>query len=185
MLARPALLMALYSLCVLAVPAGKARADDELVRLPGQGEVKPEEAVRAAGASRLIPGGGLLVSFDTNRDGRITETEIESGIVSAFAIADADESGYLTPLEQIAWAEGLPTRDASLANPARFDPNLDRRVTLDEFRDVIATFAAALAEETSGDVIVASLKSAEPRRIPEEPQILRQERDRRIAGDRG
>lgn len=182
---RTILLMAAVSLGSLVALSGKAMADEEIVRLPGQGEVKPEEAVRAAGASRLIPGGGLLVSFDTNRDGRITETEIETGVVAAFAVADADESGYLTPLEQIAWAESLPTRDASLANPARFDPNLDRRVSLDEFRDVIVTFAGALADETSGDVIVASLKSAEPRRSLEEPQVLRQERDRRIAGDRG
>ena len=33
----------------------------------------------------------------------------------------------LQMLEQQAWARSLPTRDNSLANPVRFDPNLDRR----------------------------------------------------------
>lgn len=167
-----------------------AVADDEPVRLPGQGEVKPDVAPQLTGTDRLIPGGGLLVSFDTNTDGRVSEAELIMGIEAAFVTADRDENGRLTPLEQIAWAEGLPTRDASLMNPVRFDPNLDRMVSAEEFSLVIMSFATNLTEAETGDILVTSLKSTrrgrrdgpdaieEARTEPGQQNRQRQERQR-------
>ncbi|MEO0882577.1 MAG: hypothetical protein AAFY34_07555 [Pseudomonadota bacterium] len=137
---------------------GPASAQD-LVRLPGQGEIKREAAPQLGNTERLIPGGGLLLSFDSDRDGLVSDDELMNGIEAAFATADRNRDGFLTPLEQISWSEGLPTRDASLSNPARFDPNLDRRVNAEEFSAVIVSFAEDVADEESGEIIIASLKT--------------------------
>lgn len=146
--------------------------DEDLVRLPGQGEIK-EDAPRVSGAQRLVPGGGLLLSFDTDSDGQITPTEVAAGINAAFATADANGDKRISPLEQISWSKGLPTRDASLENPARFDPNLDRIVKEPEFTEIVHLLAGIYADETTGNIPVTKLKAAEQRRRPqEEPELV-------------
>lgn len=138
--------------------------EDEILRLPGQGEVRSPVLRERAQADRLKPGAGLFLTFDSNEDGRISQFEIDAGIPLAFRVADRNEDGYLTALEQQDWAAGLPTRDDSLANPFRFDPNLDRRVDIDEFTTVIVNLGSDYADETTGDILVADLKAARPNR---------------------
>ncbi|PKP83197.1 MAG: hypothetical protein CVT79_02695 [Alphaproteobacteria bacterium HGW-Alphaproteobacteria-18] len=129
--------------------------------LPGGKGGKPE---------RLVPGGVLIVSFDANGDGIITQEELREGIAAAFALADANGDGELTALEQQAWAANMPVRDDTLANPVRFDPNLDRIVTYEEFYTVVLQLAASY-QDASGNVSVASLAA------PEKPE----KDDRRLA----
>lgn len=146
---------------VMMAPALSQTAPDqgeELLRLPGSGEFKPD-LPKTEGLGRLVPGGGLLMSFDTDEDSMITPEEIALGITAAFAKADANEDGRITPLEQVRWSETLPTRDTSLANPARFDPNLDRAVRIEEFQEVITLFAAIYADETTGNITLDALKA--------------------------
>ncbi len=155
--------MPVRSLAVLAVSLGLglsayAQEEDEIVRLPTPGEVKPDAPFKDNRPKRLVPGGGLFLSFDINADGRISPSELDAGIKAAFASADASGDGALTALEQQAWAESLPTHDDSLANPVRFDPNLDRMVSASEFSSVIGQLAVSYAEP-SGDILVASLKA--------------------------
>lgn len=137
--------------------------EDELVRLPGQGEVREPGLRDRTKAKRLKPGAGLLLTFDTDENGRISTTEIDAGIPIAFVSADRNADGYLTALEQQDWAASLPTRDDSLANPFRFDPNLDRRVDLEEFTSVISNLGIDYADEESGDILVADLKAPNQR----------------------
>ena len=154
-------------LFVLSAQAGTEEpAMDDIVRLPGNGLIKAGELSRLDGTARLVPGGGLIASFDTNEDGHVSADELTSGIRAAFASADANEDGRLTALEQQAWAESLPTRDDTLANPVRFDPNLDRVVTFEEFDMVIRQMAAPFQDE-NGHVPISRLKAADPR--PERP----------------
>ena len=154
-------LAALASVCLTF--SAEAQADeDELLRLPGQGEVRDDALRQRAKADRLKPGAGLFITFDQDNDGRISQSEIASGIPAAFEDADNNADGYLTALEQQDWAQGLPTRDDSLANPFRFDPNLDRRVDLDEFTLVISNLGRDYADEASGEIVIADLKA--PRR---------------------
>lgn len=165
-----------------------ASAEDDIVRLPGQGELKPEAAKKIIGAERLISGGGLILSFDADADGKITMAELESGVAIAFETADRNDDGRITPLEQMAWADGLPTRDTSLANPARFDPNLDRVVREAEFTEVVISFASGLADETTGDIHLERLKSNfTGRRAIEEPVAppRRESEAERISGSTG
>lgn len=144
----------------LAGLTGYAQAeDDELVRLPGSGEVKSEAAREKLKADRLKPGGGLLASFDTDGNGRISEAELSEGVQLAFVAADQNGDGELTALEQQDWAAKLPTHDDSLANPVRFDPNLDRRVSLREFSNVIYDLGADYRDGDT-ELRVASLRAS-------------------------
>ena len=154
--------------------------DDEIVRLPQQGQVRDRQTRDKVRADRLKPGGGLFVSFDSDGNGSISLEEISAGIPLAFAAADTNEDGQLTAIEQQAWAASLPTRDDSLANPVRFDPNLDRRVSIAEFTAVISDLGVAYADETTGEIIVADLKALRPERAREDDE--RGERPQR--GDR-
>lgn len=148
---------------------GVAHADQDLVRLPGQGEIK-QTAPHIEGLGTLVPGGGLLLSFDKDQSGEISPQELTTGITQAFQNADANEDGRITPLEQVQWSESLPTRDISLTNPARFDPNLDRRVNLDEFTEIVAAMAAIYADENTGIVRIMQLKAKKTRNVEPEPE---------------
>ena len=154
-------------LMAATAPASAQQADDDIVRLPGQGFTKSEAHKPRGTPDRLVAGGGLFLSFDTDGDGRITREEVEAGTAAAFKKADANGDGHLTAFEQINWAESLPTRDDTLANPVRFDPNLDRRVSPEEFETVIAELAEHYVEETSDVIVIASLKAPKPKPKPE------------------
>lgn len=156
----------LTALALLASTAALAPVaiaeDDEIVRLPSQGAVRDDRTRNRVKAERLKPGGGLFVTFDTNEDGTISPDEISRGIPLAFASADTNEDGALTALEQQAWSDSLPTRDETLSNPVRFDPNLDRRVELAEFTAVISDLGQVYADEVSGNISIAALKAPDP-----------------------
>jgi len=133
--------------------------EDELVRLPGKGELRSSSGTDQPRGTRLKPGGGLFIMFYQDSNGEISRLEIENAIPEAFQDADRNGDGYLTALEQQAWADALPTRDDSLANPVRFDPNLDRRVSLDEFSTVITRLGLEYADTQTGNIQIASLKA--------------------------
>ena len=148
-------------LAVLALPAlagPETQDEDEVVRLPGSGEVKTEQARVQLKADRLKPGGGLLASFDEDNNRKISAEELDAGIRAAFTAADANGDDELTAIEQMDWADSLPTRDDSLANPVRFDPNLDRRVSFSEFRAVILDLARDYRKDEP-ELRLASLKA--------------------------
>jgi len=166
-------LVALAVSIVASAPLALAQsADGDLVRLPSHGTVK--SAPPGQPLERYVPGGGLILSFDNNRDGYVTPAERDAGIERAFAIADANNDGCLSALEQQSWAESLPTRDDSLANPVRFDPNLDRFVSAEEFSDVVDTIADAYVDPISGNIAVAALKA--PSQDGRKPETLRRVR---------
>lgn len=160
--------------CLVAGAMADPQAEADLVRLPGQGELRAPAAISGEPRQRLVPGGGLFLSFDRDGDGVITQGEVRIGIVDAFAAADANGNGALAALEQQAWAASLPTRDESLANPVRFDPNLDRNVSPEEFAQVILGLAEGYGDPQTGDIHLEDLKAPEsaPERIRSEPPEL-------------
>ena len=171
-----ALALSVAALVCLGAPASAGAEDegDDLVRLPGQSYPGPtRRGAKANGhvPERLVAGGGLIVSFDANLDGNVTPEELATGIEAAFLEADSNKDGYLSPLEQLSWAESQPTRDDTLGNPARFDPNLDRRASFDEFDTVLTSLAADYASD-SGIIHVADLKAPKPEKR-EEPRFVR------------
>ena len=155
---RRLVLAALLSTGLAAAPVALAD-EDELVRLPGKGELRAPKPDAKKKPTRLKPGGGLFISFDTDQNGAVSHDELTAGIPDAFGTADDNGDGYLTALEQQAWAGNLPTRDDSLANPVRFDPNLDRRVSLDEFSSVITELAADYTADGEAVIVLADLEA--------------------------
>lgn len=152
--------------------------EDEIVRLKhaSQGLVKPSDDLNApyrnrARGNRYVPGGGLMISFDFNGDELVSLEELERGATEAFAVADANEDGALSALEQQDWAEELPTQDDTLANPVRFDPNLDRRVSLDEFSSVILQLGLAYLDQELQLIRLSDLVATARR--PERPKPRR------------
>ena len=135
---------------------------DDIVRLPGQGRLRPDAPHGRHASGRLVPGGGLIVSFDANDDGHVTPDELRTGAVAAFAAADANADGSLSALEQQDWANSLPTRDDTLANPVRFDPNLDRIVSVTEFVAVVAQLTLDHADP-DGNIYLSKLATPEPK----------------------
>lgn len=162
-----------------AAPALAQDADDEIVRLPGQGFTKPESRIARGTPERLVPGGGLFLSFDTNADGRITHEELLAGTAAAFLKADANADGALTAFEQISWADSLPTRDDTLANPVRFDPNLDRTVSEAEFEAVITELAAHYVSKEGNDILISDLKAPKPKPEREDAPLRADQRGNR------
>ncbi|RIJ25864.1 EF-hand domain-containing protein [Henriciella barbarensis] len=138
--------------------------EDAIVRLPANGEVRSRRDRERLQADKLKLGGGLLASFDTNEDGVVSRADLSAGIESAFADADANGDGELTALEQQAWARSLPTRDNSLANPVRFDPNLDRRVSFEEFSAVISDLWNDYRDDGDDVLKVSALKAPEEKK---------------------
>lgn len=162
----PSILLAVVLLAALPVNAQAKDDGDDLVRLPGQGLVKPDTGPAQRNLGRLVPGGGLFASFDANSDGRISADELAEGTRAAFLLADANSDGELVALEQQDWAASLPTRDDTLSNPVRFDPNLDRIVTFEEFEAVIAQLATSY-QDGNGVIELAKLSAPGPK--PERP----------------
>lgn len=175
LLASLALSLAL-PMSAMASGDGDLAETDDIVRLPGQQAAARPEKMALPGSQpgdkpqRLVPGGVLIVSFDTNGDGVITQEELREGISAAFSQADANGDGQISALEQQAWAASLPVRDDTLANPVRFDPNLDRIVTYEEFYTVILQLAATY-QDGAGNIAVAGLTA------PDKPE----KEDRRFA----
>lgn len=152
---------------------------DELVRLPGQqGSAAPAQAggvaVLPGQGEKLVSGGVLLLSFDLDGDRLVSAEELGAGVLAAFSAADQNGDGQLTALEQQAWAALLPVRDDTLANPVRFDPNLDRIVTREEFSAVILQLAGRYQTQdgsiTSADLIQRDRAEREDRRLAERRQ---------------
>lgn len=154
---------------------GDLAETDDIVRLPGQQAAARPDKMPLPGTDtdkpqRLVPGGVLIVSFDTNGDGIISQEELRAGISAAFTQADANGDGQISALEQQAWAASFPVRDDTLANPVRFDPNLDRVVTYEEFYTVVLQLAASY-QDSAGNIAVAGLTA------PDKPE----KEDRRFA----
>lgn len=153
----------LLALPLAAAASGESDSDD-IVRLPGQqaargdypGPIAPDSPGMPKKGEKLVPGGILFVSFDADGDGVVSPDELQAGIAAAFAAADTNGDGQLTALEQQAWAASLPARDDSLANPVRFDPNLDRIVTFEEFSSVIRQLAASY-QNGEDEVVLSGL----------------------------
>lgn len=76
----------------------------------------------------------MFTSFDTDADLRISQTEIEGGIVRELARADVNHDGTLQPIEFQNWSNLVLGGGSTGPYRLDFDRNVDNVITADEFR---------------------------------------------------
>ncbi len=130
--------------------------DDSLVRLPDRMQRRFFGRFRSSDSLKFVPGGALILSFDKDNNELISQSELRTGINEAFDLADKNLSGYLSIFEQKEWASTLKVRDDTLANPVRFDPNLNGSISYEEFAGVILMLAKQYQNE-KGTILFESL----------------------------
>ena len=127
------------------------------------------------GALMLRPGALVFASFDVNSDSRIDAEELGAGLDRAFAAADLDGSGALSPLEYADWAgRALGARDAR-PNVGGLDLDLDRTITRAEFDRGFRETAALLTRDPALGLTIADLVEPVVRRAPEGAVAIRED----------
>lgn len=147
-------------------------SDESVVRIPERMQRRFMGRFRSADRLKFVPGGALILSFDEDEDQQVNQYELERGIDEAFNLADKNLNGYLSVFEQKEWASTLEVQDDTLANPVRFDPNLNGSISYEEFAGVISLLAKQYESE-KGIIHLESLvqiKEEERKPDDEEPE---------------
>ncbi|MEM8987391.1 MAG: hypothetical protein AAGC95_11785 [Pseudomonadota bacterium] len=148
------------------------------------GPQKPPKDGPVPGARANVSDGGwiakptalLMVGFDSNHDQMTDKAELLKGAADAFAAADRDDSGVVSPIELTAWSKAW--LGAPYAKPALydFDADQDNRISLRDyeraFNDVFAGF-----DENKDDVL-----TREELIVLFAPRTQRQSRPEGLAG---
>lgn len=142
------LILTCFSFASLAQETSIETVDDSVVRLPEQIQRRLMGRYGNTDNLKFVPGGALILSFDQNDDRLVSQTELKIGIDKAFDLADKNYSGYLSVFEQQEWAYNLQVKDDTLANPVRFDPNLNGSISYEEFSSVISLLAKQYENES-------------------------------------
>jgi len=123
------------------------------------------------------PSALYLVGMDTDGDFRIERAELDAGTVAAFKAADANRSGFLTPVELSEWSETLAGDRYAPPGFIGFDANADQKVTPEEFGETLGGLFKQFDRNADGVVIraemVERLKRG-PRRPRATPDVQRQ-----------
>ncbi|HEX2762551.1 MAG TPA: hypothetical protein VHM92_01730 [Allosphingosinicella sp.] len=118
------------------------------------------------------PGGGPLERFDADGNGQLTLAEVQRGIATMFADADADKNGALTAQEMRAHHEKMgmhgarrgpragPRGQGPRVGPMHLDSNGDGNVSLAEAQAELARHFAQLDADKDGSVTRAEAEAA-------------------------
>ncbi len=110
-----------------------------------------------SGGYLLYAGGLFFATMDADGDYLITETERAAGYTAAFARADRNGSGDLSPLEYADFTErALGARDA-IPGLNTLDRDHDNRVNAAEFRRGFSELAARYADAETGAISFSAL----------------------------
>ncbi|MDA1059831.1 MAG: hypothetical protein O3C65_14225 [Proteobacteria bacterium] len=105
-------------------------------------------------------GGGVLETFDTNNDGRLTQAEIDTFRADRLAKFDSDNNGTLSLKEYEAlWLDAY--RERMVDEFQRHDDDGDSVVTAEEFNEPYAKLVARM--DRNGDGILTG-EELNPRR---------------------
>lgn len=132
-----------------ALFAGGAGAQDE--------DAEDERPDPFSGGYLLYAGGLFFATLDADGDYLITEAERSAGFAAAFARADRNSSGDLSPLEYADFTErALGARDA-IPGLNTLDRDHDNRVSAREFSLGFNELAARYADDATGAISFSAL----------------------------
>lgn len=131
---------------IFALIAGAGiTASAQVERIPFRGDGPGGDSI---GDARFIRSGALLMaSFDANHDFIVSDEEIEAGAASTFLHADADNNGYVSPLEQRAWAARVTSETDVLGNSSFFISAIPGQVGEKEFIAGIKIFSERFRDQ--------------------------------------
>lgn len=100
--------------------------------------------------------GGVMRNFteryDANKDGKVSQEEIDSNRIEWFGTFDTDKNGSLTLKEfEALWLEAH--RKQMVREFQKLDPNGDAAITLDEYKEPLSRFVAN--RDRNGDGVVS------------------------------
>ena len=152
-------------------------------------------AVTAASISACASGGGggptrepirallsadalMFVAADADRDLRVTMSEVEAGISTEFARADANHDGSLQPIEFQNWSNLVLGGGSTGPYRLDFDRNVDNVITAEEFRTELAARARDYDSDEDGAIVRSEFirlvgqarQPTAPRPTPGEPR---------------
>jgi Ca2+-binding EF-hand superfamily protein len=113
----------------------------------------------------------LMLSYDANHDGRITRDELEGGLKTQFAAADANHDGFLDLGERQAENERRVRADRTGYSPV-IDWNMDGRVDYNEFATTMRSTFEDLDRDHNG--VLEGTELRVPRRQGQPPPMRRQ-----------
>jgi hypothetical protein len=101
-------------------------------------------------------GGGMMRQmmqrYDANKDGKLTQLEIDDNRTEWFARFDADKNGNLNLKEfEALWIEA--NRQDMIREFQRFDPNGDAALSLDEYKEPLSRIVAN--RDRNGDGVLS------------------------------
>lgn len=153
----------------------------------GETQLRPTRTASQNGNRPRSSGRGsanlYLLHFDADRDGRITRSEVEAGILAQFQAIDSNHDGRLDAAEyqvyeearraeRKAWraqhpepnGEPAPERTAAWDPMKRLDWNRDGFITLEEFGGRERALAMRADRDGDGTVLADDLKRPPARR---------------------
>ncbi|MBK1865312.1 EF-hand domain-containing protein [Aestuariivirga sp. YIM B02566] len=100
--------------------------------------------------------GGMMRNFteryDTNKDGKVSQEEIDANRTEWFGKFDADKNGTLNLKEfEVLWLEAH--RKEMVREFQKLDPNGDAALTLDEYKEPLSRFVAN--RDRNGDGVIS------------------------------
>jgi len=94
----------------------------------------------------------MMERYDTNKDGKLTQQEVDDNRTQWFARFDADKNGSLSLKEfEALWLEAH--RQEMIREFQRFDPNGDAAVSLEEYKEPLSRIVAD--RDRNGDGVLS------------------------------
>lgn len=109
------------------------------------------------GARVAMPIGLLLAGMDTNRDWRLSRSEVLEGAAESFKASDKDSDAFLSPIEFLDWQRNYLGYEYATPGRLQFDLSQDARISALEFTTVFEGIHQRLDVDQNGRLARAEL----------------------------
>jgi hypothetical protein len=142
-------------LAVLTLTACASQPEPPAPRLASNGSMRTLQDLN--GSRIAMPVGLFLTSMDLDRDTRVSRAEVSGGAAETFDASDANNDGYLRPIEFEAWSRTYLGSEYSTPGRLHFDHDQDGRVSRGEFAATFDEIQRQLDSDRDGALTRAEL----------------------------